>query len=218
MTATQVDARAQIGESIAAIVHDGFDRFYGEFHRITREARRWFDACEWMRVQDLHHQRIDLYVRHVTVTLGRLRPLTREYPEDVDVWRSAHRAYAGLIRDRTDLEVAETFFNAISRKIFRTVGVNREVEFVQSEFDTATVAPDPRHVRRQIRHTVAGATLDMFVDLLRQPRPAIGWADIQRDAAWLAARFEAHCRGLGIAPVLDGIDVLGPLFFRVREG
>ena len=202
------------GSAIASLIHEGFDRFYSEFHRITREARRWFDAREWTLVHDLHHQRIDLYQPYVTQTLGKLRHLTREHPEDVEVWRAAHRAYATLIHDRIDFEVAETFFNAITRKIFRTVGVNREIEFLGREFDTVDGATGPG----QIRRIGAGALQDMFSELLRQPRPAIRWANSGRDAGWLAEQFESHCKTHGLAPILDAIDVLTPLFFRAGEG
>lgn len=214
MSGVAATDRAAAAQVIAGVVHDGFDRFYAEFHRITREARRWFDAREWMLVHDLHHQRIDLYVRYVTQTLARLRPTTRAFPEDVDVWRSAHRAYAELIRDRIDFEVAETFFNAITRKIFRTVGVNREVEFLEREFDTPGGDPLPG----QIQRVGTRPLVEMFAELMAQPRPAIHWHDLRGDAQWLADRFEEHCEAQGWLPALDGLEVLRPLFFRAREG
>jgi isocitrate dehydrogenase kinase/phosphatase len=198
----------------AEIVHDGFDRFYAEFHRITRDARRRFDVREWMLVHDLHHQRIDLYQRYVMGTLARLGPTLRAFPEDVEVWRGAHRAYADLIRGRIDFEVAETFFNAITRKVFRTVGVNREIEFLERELETPPTAPLPG----QIERVAAAPLVDMFATLLIQPRPAIHWRDVRRDAAWLAARYEERCEALGVLPTIDAIDVLRPLFFRTREG
>lgn len=198
----------------AEIVHDSFDRFYAEFHRITRDARRRFDMREWMLVHDLHHQRIDLYQRYVTATLGRLASTLRAFPEDVEVWSGAHRAYADLVRGRIDFEVAETFFNAITRKVFRTVGVNHEIEFLERELET----PDSEPLPGQIERVPTAPLADMFATLLVQPRPAIHWRDLRRDAAWLAARYEEHCEAMGVLPTLDAIDVLRPLFFRTREG
>jgi isocitrate dehydrogenase kinase/phosphatase len=207
-------SRDDVGRSIAVLVHDGFDRFYAEFHRITREARRRFDAGEWTLVHDLHHQRIDLYVRYVNHTLVALRPTTRAYPQDVEVWRGAHRAYAGLILGRIDFEVAETFFNAITRKIFQTVGVNREIEFLEREFDTPSGDPLPG----QIHRVAAGEVALMLGEALQQARPPIHWTDLRGDAAWLAERLAEHLRGQGLPAALDGIDVLRPLFFRAAEG
>lgn len=214
MSATGDQARENVGRSIAALVHDGFDRFYGEFHRITRDARRKFDAGEWTLVHDLHHQRIDLYVRYVTQTLVALRPTTRAYPQDLEVWQAAHRAYAELTRGRVDFEVAETFFNAITRKIFQTVGVNREIEFLEREFDTRSGGPLPG----QIHRVEAQDLVDMLCDALQQARPPIHWHDLRGDAAWLAERVLEHARAGGLPARLDHVDVLRPLFFRAREG
>lgn len=212
-TSPPPDAESK-GAAIASIIDDGFDRFYSEFHRITREARRCFDAGDWLLVHDLHHQRIDLYVRYVSTTLTRLRPVLRTDPANVEVWKQAHLRYAEHIRDRIDFEVAETFFNAITRKIFRTVGVNREIEFLEREFDTPSCDPMPGQMAR-----IRGETpVEMFAAVLGQPRPAIHWADAAGDARWLAERWSAHCRDAGISEAIDAIDVVTPLFFRAREG
>lgn len=205
---------AEAALAIADIVHEGFDTFYGEFHRITREARRWFDAREWSRVDDLHHARIDLYQSYVVRTLTRLRPITRAFPEHIGVWHEAHRAYVALVHGRIDREVAKTFFNAITRKIFRTRGVNAEVEFLDHELDTADLAPAPGQIRRVVEHDSASA----FASVMQQVRPALAWQDPQRDAAWLQARHLEHCATQGLAPEVRRIDVLETLFFRAREG
>jgi len=202
-------------ETVAEIIHDGFYTFYAEFKRLTRECRRWFDARDWNAVQDLSHQRIDLYQQYVSRTLAMLRPILGETPQDVALWREAHVAYGDLIADRIEFEVAETFFNAITRKTFRTVGVNREIEFLDSDFDTRHGEPLPG----QFRRFRFGEDLDrLFEAVLAHPRPAVRWRDIKSDAAWLARRFVEACRAESQAPRFDHVDVLKPLFFRVREG
>ncbi|MBC8068286.1 MAG: bifunctional isocitrate dehydrogenase kinase/phosphatase [Deltaproteobacteria bacterium] len=200
-------------QTIARITLAGFDTFYGEFHTITRAARRWFDAREWMRVHDLHRERIDLYQRHVVRTLATLRPITQAYPEDHALWRAAHTCFAELVRGRIDFEVAETFFNAITRKIFRTMGVNREIEFLGSDLDTQVGVPAPGRFRR-----IAGGgdPVELFASVLSHPRPALAWHDLRGDAQWLAARF-AEFRERGSLHEIEHIDVLKPLFFRARE-
>jgi isocitrate dehydrogenase kinase/phosphatase len=207
------DARAT-GAAIAAIIHDGFNRFYGEFHRITREARRRFDDGDWLLVHDLHHQRIDLYVRYVSQTLLKLRPTLRSDLANLEVWKQAHLRYAELIRERVDFEVAETFFNAITRKVFRTVGVNREIEFLEREFDTPSRDP----LRGQVARIRGDRIEDVLVAVLAAPRPSIHWASAAADARWLADRWRSHCAALGISEQIDAIEVLTPLFFRAREG
>ena len=67
------------------------------------------------------HRRIDLYQQHVARTLDALHPVS----QDPQLWRDAHKHFAEITRERIDCEVAETFFNAITRKVFQTVGVNK---------------------------------------------------------------------------------------------
>ncbi|HET6583550.1 MAG TPA: isocitrate dehydrogenase kinase/phosphatase AceK regulatory subunit, partial [Nannocystaceae bacterium] len=202
-------------DSLARIIHEGFYTFYGEFKRLTRECRQWFDERDWAKVHEFSHQRIDLYQDYVSRTLAVLRPIISRSPQDTALWRAAHNAYADLIEDRIEFEVAETFFNAITRKIFRTVGVNREIEFLDSEFDTRHGETLPGQFRRfKFREDLD----ELFEAILTHPRPALQWRDVKSDASWLARRFVEMCRADFQAPRFDWVDVLKPVFFRAREG
>jgi isocitrate dehydrogenase kinase/phosphatase len=43
--------------------------------------------------------------------------------------------YSPRVSCRSDFELAETFFNSITRRIFSTVGVDPQIEFIDSDFD-----------------------------------------------------------------------------------
>ena len=208
---------------LAALVHEGFDTFYAEFMRLTRAARRHFDEADWLRLQEDQRARIDLYQRYVGRTLESLRPITHRHPQDLALWREAHVAYAKLVADRVDVEVAETFFNAITRKIFHTVGVKPEIEFLGHEPSgtappRAAPPPDPGLYRRW----VAGGDLrELLVQVLRHPRPALRWRDLEGDAAWLEQRVRAECpllQGSRDGGRIEHVEVLKTLFFRPTEG
>ena len=200
---------------IASLVHEGFDTFYAEFMRLTRAARPLFDNAQWARLHEQSQARIDLYQKYVARTLAAIGPITRRYPEDLDLWREAHVHFAELVRERPDVEVAETFFNAITRKIFPTMGVKPEIEFLDAD--------EARYRRREVPGQIRRFPFDpdlprMFADILRHARPALRFFDLEAEARWLADAFR---RG---SPLLDGgggiehIDVIRSLFFRVREG
>ena len=201
---------ASPAERIAVLVHEGFDLFYAEFMRLTRQSRRLFDACEWIGLHEESHRRIDLYVEHVGRTLGTLSPITSTYPQDLGLWTAAHTHYDRMVAHRPDVEVARTFFNAITRKIFRTVGVKPQIEFLENDYAEQT-PPRPGLYRRI---ALGDDLLASFTEILRHPRPELSWTDITGDAAYLVERFlEAHPN-----PRFDSVDVLDTLFFRVREG
>lgn len=202
-------------QQLAALVHEGFDTFYAEFMRLTRGARRHFDQGDWLRLQEDQRRRIDLYQRHVSRTLDALRPITRRLGPHLPLWRRAHVAYAELAAGRPDVEVAETFFNAITRKIFHTVGVEPEIEFLGHDPPRPDPPPEPGLVRRLPVGDDLRGTLEA---LLRHPRPALRWRDAAGDAAWLEARVREQCPIVRDGGRIEHVEALKTLFFRPMEG
>lgn len=197
---------------IANIIHDGFDTFYSEFKRLTRECRQWFDNREWVRMHEESHARIDLYQRFVRRTREALEREFGEVPKDRETWRGAHRHFAVVTAERVDREVAETFFNAITRKTFRTVGVNKDIEFLENHYGERLTADQ---IFRRILPT--GDLAGLCRRVLSTPRPALPWIDRDSEADYLAMRLEAQLRSLWGGTDFDHVDVLPIVFFRVRE-
>lgn len=201
---------ASPAERIAALVHEGFDVFYAEFMRLTRQSRRLFDACEWVGLHEESRRRIDLYVQHVARTLGTLSPIATAYPQDLGLWTTAHTRYDAMVAHRPDVEVARTFFNAITRKIFQTVGVKPQIEFLANDYEEQ--APEQPGLYRRFRFRDDLEAL--FTEILHHPRPPLRWVDAPADVEYLAERFRQTHPGM----TFDHVDVLDTLFFRVREG
>lgn len=200
---------------IATLVHEGFETFYAEFMRLTRAARACFDQGEHLAVQEHQKARIDLYQRYVSRTLASLASLTRQRPQDLALWKQAHVEYAEQVASRVDVEVAETFFNAITRKVFHTVGVEPEIEFLGD--DPARLPA--RDVPGLMRRLPFDADLPRLMSaVLHHPRPALRWLDAEGDAAWLAERFAEECPLLRDGGGFDHVEVCRPLFFRPKEG
>lgn len=58
------------------------------------------------------------------------------------LWAACKAVYSSRITDCQVWEIAETFFNSLTRRVFATVGVNQQIEFVDTDFDAPpTVAP-----------------------------------------------------------------------------
>ncbi len=198
---------------IANLIHEGFDVFYDEFKRITRQCRQRFDNREWTRMHEESHARIDLYQQHVARVLSNLERFSDPVPRDESLWKQAHRHFALVTEDRVDREVAETFFNAITRKIFRTVGVNRDIEFLENHF--YEVGTELRGLYRRL-----GSTPDLealFRRVLGVPRPALDWVERDEEARYLAGRFREHLVTTYGDAKFDFVDIVQVLFFRVRE-
>ncbi|MEM9455410.1 MAG: bifunctional isocitrate dehydrogenase kinase/phosphatase [Myxococcota bacterium] len=202
-------------QQIAHLICEGFDTFYAEFMRLTRAARTFFDAGDWLRLQEQQQARIDLYQRFVGDTLDSLTHLTRVRPRDLELWKQAHVDYADLVAGRVDVEVAETFFNAITRKIFNTVGVNAQIEFLEGPLGRHADTLSPGLLRRFAWDDDLHALLRR---ILSHPRPAIRWRHLHRDLSYLVARIEAECPLLVDGGRPDYVEVVKTLFFRPKEG
>ena len=75
-------------------------------------------------------ERLDLYGSCLDEALGRLRKRLGDRFHDRPLWRAANKVYARGLPGRPDAELAETFFNSVTRRVFATEGVDPAVEFV----------------------------------------------------------------------------------------
>src|ERR1043166_3298493 len=138
MLQTLTDSRlANVG---AQAICDAFDAYHAQFKTITRRARTHFERRDWHAMQRDAAARLDLYAEVIGRIVAEIRELLGERDHDKLVWASIKAVYSGLIAARDDWELAETFFNSVSRRIFTTVGVDRQIEFVDSDFDTPPTA------------------------------------------------------------------------------
>jgi isocitrate dehydrogenase kinase/phosphatase len=127
----------------AAIIEDAFLSYIKEFQRFTLQARLRFEARDWLGALQDSADRLDVYNTLARHTVEHLHDLLDEHTRDKDTWRAMKSAYLDRVNDRTDSELAETFFNSITRRIFVTVGVDSDLEFI-----AAGAVPPTRSRRR----------------------------------------------------------------------
>jgi isocitrate dehydrogenase kinase/phosphatase len=120
---------------IAQLVVGAFLRYNAEFREITRRARARFAARDWPGAQAAAVERLGLYDRYVRLAVDELRALHNGASTDVDLWRNAKRHFAHLIDGLPDSEFCKTYFSSITRKLFDTVGVAPDIEFVATDLD-----------------------------------------------------------------------------------
>src|SRR6266511_3859605 len=106
----------------AEIIAGTFDDFLARQRELVRVARTHFERADWHAVQANSHRRLDLYNEKVHEGLGRLHGLLGPRISDLDTWAELRDCFAGRVAERADAEVAETFFNSFTRRLFHTVG------------------------------------------------------------------------------------------------
>jgi len=125
-------------ETAAHIIQKGFEDYRAKYMEITRRAKSRFERRNWHGIQYDGRERLELYKKILKATLADLK---RELQDDINdrlLWKLLKPAYYKLVKNRPDSELAETFYNSFTRKIFTTQGVDEGIEFVTMHEITGT--------------------------------------------------------------------------------
>ncbi len=176
---------------------------------VTRRARHRFEARDWTGLEADHVERLDLYTRAAGDTAERLRHTLRGRVHEPMVWAGMKAVYAVLVSTRPDTELAETFFNSVTRKIFTTVGVDPRIEFVDS--DVVMQPPAAPVVRTYDSPESPG---ELVEEILHDTGLSAPWRSLEEDATAAGDRIADRLAAVGGLRSIDRADVVVPLFFR----
>ena len=192
----------------ARIIEEAFLSYIKEFQRYTVAARLRFEAQDWGGILQDSSERLDAYSELASRAVEGLTALFGPAVRDKSTWCALKPAFRERVGTRTDLDVAETFFNSITRRIFTTVGVDAEIEFVES----GAVLPDPDESTQDVAEVFPcnGDLRGAVARLLRRHEFSVGTADLAGDAAAAARAIESACAGDRI----DALEMARWVFFR----
>ncbi len=193
----------------AGVIERAYEAYQLEFREITHRAAARQERHDWHGMQQDARDRLDLHGRFVIRAIAELRTGLGADAESLAIWSQAKRVYAEGVGGRGDYELAQTFFNSVTRRLFATVGVEPAVEFVDTDYDRPR-APSARPAFTT--YPARGGTTALVADLLggRQVanRPIIF------DAERIASVIDAHrARAWGAQPIEEA-DLLDPVFYR----
>jgi len=199
--------RSSLIDDGAAIIADAYDGYVLRFRDLTRRARPNFESRDWHAVQRDSAQRFDLYLEAVGGGLERLRPLLDDRVADRPTWPALRGAYARAVASRADVELAETFFNSFTRKIFHTIGADPAVEFVIPQLPWPSLPAAGEQTKVFPRTGILGTLVRNVLDAFRF-RP--GWEDLDGDVARVTRAMEEALGGRTV----EALELLTPVFFR----
>ena len=209
MLPTLTDSRlANFG---AQAIYEAFDAYLEQFATITRRARTHFERRDGHAMQADAAARLDLYTEVLARIVLEIHGLLGARVKDTLVWASVKAVYSGLIASRDQWELAETFFNSVTRRIFTTVGVDPQIEFVDSDFD----APPTKSTRPMFRSYLAPSSLAALIEkILADVAFAVAYEDRGRDARLAAEVIGGYLHGLGRGVAVDRAELLTSIFYR----
>ncbi|MFI5118995.1 MAG: isocitrate dehydrogenase kinase/phosphatase AceK regulatory subunit, partial [Thermoanaerobaculia bacterium] len=202
--------RAETGAAWLLRAYEEYTRAFGE---ITRRAPARFAERDWHATRADALERLELYRHRLDPAIRDLEALFGEGVSDVALWAEMRTLFARLAAGRQDLELAETFFNSASRRIFHTVGVDSRAEFVSSEplsLPLGAAAPF------LVSFDGSAGTRGVLERALSAVPFAAGWEDLARDAALGAEKLDAALKKVWGAPHFDSLEMLRSVFFRSK--
>jgi len=195
----------------AGAIFDAFNTYRLRFKKITRRAQLRFDNRDWHGMRSDAVERLDLYSAAVNGIETDMRRLLGDRVQDFRLWTNMKSAYSDMLFRNDDWELAETFFNSITRRIFATVGVDVEIEFVNTDFETP-----PNYTAAKVFDTYAGQT--SAAELIRRILSAYPFTspfrNLENDSNQVAARIEDRLSQQGTSDAIDHIDMVSSVFFR----
>ena len=193
----------------ATAAYRAFLRYRAEFHTITRRAADRFLRRDWPGAYSDAAERLGLYSQVLDELVAAIHGLMGNRLEEKTVWVAIKAVYSSLITFCDDWEIAESFFNSLTRRVFTTVGVNQQIEFVDSDFDappTGSSGTGQRVYQGGAPPVLLGAIL---TDL---GFPAEYYADLTAAVAAAAARLKIQLGG-----TVTRIEMVENVFFRGKS-
>ncbi len=202
--------RLPIASQAADLLKTAFEDYNASFSDITRRARRRFERGDRKGMRDDAMARLELYDRSVDQAIARLEAQLDERLFSRTLWKGIRSAYGEHIEGLLDAELYKTFFNTISRRLFKTRGVDPAIEFIALDIE-----PTDRITHPVSRHTYAiGQNPARSLLRMLDDYPfSVGYARPEQDARALAEQLAAFFREQGERGVL-AIELLETVFYR----
>ncbi|HYC11008.1 MAG TPA: bifunctional isocitrate dehydrogenase kinase/phosphatase, partial [Steroidobacteraceae bacterium] len=122
--------------------------------------------------------------------------------------------FAALITDLPDPEFTKTFFSSISRRLFGTVGVAPDIEFVATDLDPLADIHSAVGTNTYFNH---GSLPLLIEDLLGDVRFRSPWRDLDKSVAHVTAEVQAHLHASGERRAVRKVEVIRPVFYQISR-
>jgi isocitrate dehydrogenase kinase/phosphatase len=200
-----------LARDCARAICEAFGDYNTEFRRVTQRARTRFETRDWAGAREDAVERIDLYERYVQHMVGWLKEQLGDRQTERDLWILIKEDFSNEIRYYLDLEFTKTYFSSITRRIFATVGVDPDVEFVALDMEPIA------GIRQPIALNVyenRGSLWQACKQLLEDFAFDVPWADLTRCVSSITDAVSSHWADLGGQWRLKRVEFMRPVFYQ----
>ncbi len=202
----------------AETVERAFADYDKQFQAITLRARERFLGRDWVGSFADAAERLHLYTLQMEKLTTQIREIMGPRVSERGIWAGMKAVYSSLIATSAKWEIAESFFNSLTRRIFATEGVDQSIEFVDTDFDEA-----PTTVPSDTRRVYSGDSIhELLIASLTDPSTGFAeehWCALDETAQRAAERLEAAFRVSPQKTPGNGrpkLEMIGSVFYRGR--
>jgi len=203
--------RIALAQECAEALRQGFNDYNRDFREITRRARSRFQNRDWITGHKDAVERIDLYDEWVARLVAWTEQRLGDQVHDRDLWKQIKTEFSQYIRDYVDLEFTKTYFSSITRRIFETVGVDSEVEYVALEARPIEAITKLASVNR---YELQGALPETCRRVLEDYSFEIGWENFGVSQDFVRSHITDHWQALGGLARIERLEFLQPVFYQ----
>lgn len=194
----------------ADTIHWAFDDLHQRVRAVTHRVRQRFERCDWIGIRQDTVERLSLHGRSITRTCEALREQLGDGLSDRTVWAALKESYHRAVLGRNDYELALTFFNSLTRKVFAHIGVDPSIDFVSDDIPLPYWGWEMASARMYAVRSVD----QMVVRRVLEDAGFRAFRDLEGDSRAAALRIEAGLREVLGGADIEALDVLRPVFFR----
>lgn len=209
MTTRQV-SESRLASLGARTIFDAYCSMAERFRALTRRARIRFESRDWAGTVGDAGLRLALYSERTRETTKAVERILGDRLMDKTVWAAMKAAYSAYTMDRQDFELAETYFNSITRRTFDTVGVDPKIEFVATDFDT----PPTESLSPPYRSYQGGTPVELVEAALADVGFRVPFVDLTGDVELVGSTIGDRLDSLDSEAAVDRIDIASHVFYR----
>jgi isocitrate dehydrogenase kinase/phosphatase len=194
-----------------ACIHAAYEQYARGFEEVTGRARSRFERRDWSGAQADATERLELYKAHVDAAVADVHDILEDAVMERTVWAAMKSDHALRTAHRADAELAETFFNSVTRRVFSTVGVDPAIEYLERSHRHQPAAQDSDIYASQ---TVAAVDAALVRRVLLAFPWSVPYAQLERDCSLVAELIDGQIRRVlgNQGPVK--LEILRSVFYR----
>lgn len=197
----------------ALAIRDAFVDYNAQFSSVTKKAKQHFEQRNWAGSRADAITRIELYDHCIAAISDKLSDRMADQSSNAILWQGIRLAYENLISPLLDRELFKTFFNTLTRRFFKTRGVNADIEFI-----ALAIEPTDRITHPVARHNyvVSESLASLFVRVLSDYPFLAPYQNAEVCAKNIADTLQARFEQWPNQEVL-AVELLDTVFYRERR-